>query len=1038
MKKLFSILVFGMIFMNFAPVFAGQSDYVPVRTGITQTSHPYGLWSSVEFNRFTDDTYLAALRGYGSVVGNYSDERDFVSAKKGTDYADFTDGNYVHTLSGLNVGDRISIFAYLHNNATQYDPNRSPADLAEYERNIARNTQVIFDWTNPQEVTATITANNAIPTAVTDTVSLRFNGNYTIRPINNPTAATTRTVILGDLPACYSYVQRIYFSFEVISNGPTCGNSIIEPPETCDDGNLIDGDGCSSVCQLETPDPNFQIVKTSNKEGLTLTSDDQITYTLTVTNTGPVNLENIVLTDILEDNLTFVSGDPNVTAVGQTVTVDFGTTVLSTGQSISRSFIAQVITNPQGSQLCNVTTGTATRNGTPIQNTSQTICNPLDIYDPNFRIIKSATPVAGSEVTSGTQVTYSILITNTGPEVLNNVIITDTLASNITFVSGDPSVSAAGQVVTITVGDIPISGSVTYDFIVQVNSQVAFCNTAQGTGERNGSTVLGISNEVCHGVPGGGPPGPPGGPPTTPTIGTCTAKQGSAGWQCTPRYPNWDLDDPLYVAYDNCVRIQHNPQSTCLTNWAASKNFVTCGLSIPYTGSYNADTPEVQSQCNVIIPPNPPGCKYCASCFGGMQTIKKEVYDPLSNTWIDDQISVSSHSKIKYKTTLTLGIFDTVNAVITDGKIKFYDFVIPSESGNIWNRMGIITPGWNWISGGSYYEKNLSGAEINSLNSGGLITSIEYEMDSEVAIDKNESNYLKNVTFAVIEYDYYDNTTLTSGHNIVGLAKPNSCNASALSLSEIYQGSTLGDTAEVRVIRPRLETLGGNIGVEVGTQINERLFGIDAKTGGQIITNKTELFDSGNPTREVTDFDTQKTFLENARNDFFNNLKQNAVNDAPFFGKTFKTTPANSGIYFINGDVTISGNFTPTQSSTFILESGNLTISSNFKVQGNNFVAFIVRTGDLIINSAVSELDGIFIVESGEIKSNAISQLPLTISGSLMGNGENLLDNRRFIGTNPEVTVEPAIRVNFDLRLLEQTPPAIEMFLGENWREDVE
>jgi cysteine-rich repeat protein len=30
-----------------------------------------------------------------------------------------------------------------------------------------------------------------------------------------------------------------------------CGNSIVEPPETCDDGNLIGGDGCSMMCQIE-------------------------------------------------------------------------------------------------------------------------------------------------------------------------------------------------------------------------------------------------------------------------------------------------------------------------------------------------------------------------------------------------------------------------------------------------------------------------------------------------------------------------------------------------------------------------------------------------------------------------------------------------------------------------------------------------------------------------------------------------------------------------------------------------------------------
>lgn len=34
---------------------------------------------------------------------------------------------------------------------------------------------------------------------------------------------------------------------------PFCGNRNIEPPETCDDGNQLDGDGCSATCQAEAP-----------------------------------------------------------------------------------------------------------------------------------------------------------------------------------------------------------------------------------------------------------------------------------------------------------------------------------------------------------------------------------------------------------------------------------------------------------------------------------------------------------------------------------------------------------------------------------------------------------------------------------------------------------------------------------------------------------------------------------------------------------------------------------------------------------------
>jgi len=34
-----------------------------------------------------------------------------------------------------------------------------------------------------------------------------------------------------------------------------CGNNVTEPPETCDDGNTEDGDGCSAFCEIETVPP---------------------------------------------------------------------------------------------------------------------------------------------------------------------------------------------------------------------------------------------------------------------------------------------------------------------------------------------------------------------------------------------------------------------------------------------------------------------------------------------------------------------------------------------------------------------------------------------------------------------------------------------------------------------------------------------------------------------------------------------------------------------------------------------------------------
>jgi cysteine-rich repeat protein len=43
------------------------------------------------------------------------------------------------------------------------------------------------------------------------------------------------------------------YTLDVTLSPPTCGDGTLDTPEACDDGNTVDGDGCSSACVLEPP-----------------------------------------------------------------------------------------------------------------------------------------------------------------------------------------------------------------------------------------------------------------------------------------------------------------------------------------------------------------------------------------------------------------------------------------------------------------------------------------------------------------------------------------------------------------------------------------------------------------------------------------------------------------------------------------------------------------------------------------------------------------------------------------------------------------
>jgi uncharacterized repeat protein (TIGR01451 family) len=58
-------------------------------------------------------------------------------------------------------------------------------------------------------------------------------------------------------------------------------------------------------------------------------------------------------------------------------------------------------------------------------------------------------------VTVGDNLTYTITVTNNGPDAAANVVVTDTLPSGVTFVSASPGCVHAAGVVTCNLGTIP-------------------------------------------------------------------------------------------------------------------------------------------------------------------------------------------------------------------------------------------------------------------------------------------------------------------------------------------------------------------------------------------------------------------------------------------------------------------------------------------------------------------------------------------------------------------------------------------------------
>jgi len=224
----------------------------------------------------------------------------------------------------------------------------------------------------------------------------------------------------------------------------------------------------------------------------------------------------------------------------------------------------------------------------------------------------------------------------------------------------------------------------------------------------------------------------------------------------------------------------------------------------------------------------------------------------------------------------------------------------------------------------------------------------------------------------------------------------------------------------VEIVRPFVKvTGGGGIGAK-------NLNGI---TGQREISDDQEII--GNAETQFSDA-------------FFDTFKNFKTGTEKFFGSNFKAVADDSGVYFLK-----KGNLTIDNSSkiekfenpkTFVIENGDLIINSDLKLE-KEIAAFIVRNGNIWIHPDVENIEGIFITENGKIFSSAISQKQLKISGSMMGNARNLLRDRHYIGVpddNGQIKLEPNVIINFDWRMLENTPPALEQFLGSDWGQPAE
>ncbi|NJN96086.1 MAG: DUF11 domain-containing protein [Anaerolineales bacterium] len=207
------------------------------------------------------------------------------------------------------------------------------------------------------------------------------------------------------------------------------------------------------------------VTKSSVNEGDTpLRPGERITYTITIFNNGDQATTNVTIFDTLPANTTFVPGSIDVLPPSPDWSVGTGS-ILVQGITVTDQALVTVTyavtVNPvvaNGTEIINTASVTSTELADP---TSATVTD-IVVAEADLSLSKSGSP---NPVLVGDSLTYSLTITNAGPSVAANVVVTDTLPSTVSF-GAAPGCNESGGVVTCAVGTLNSGASETVTLVV--------------------------------------------------------------------------------------------------------------------------------------------------------------------------------------------------------------------------------------------------------------------------------------------------------------------------------------------------------------------------------------------------------------------------------------------------------------------------------------------------------------------------------------------------------------------------------------------
>lgn len=168
--------------------------------------------------------------------------------------------------------------------------------------------------------------------------------------------------------------------------------------------------------------------------GTSVAPGQTFTYRITVTNAGPSAAQSVTATDTLPGPLHFVSSPQGCTAAGQVVTCT--QPLLAPGATATFDLLVQLDAGyvGNGSDIGNIATATTTTpDPNPTNNTTPQVPPPPFVVGSADLTVDKSGPVGS--VPAGGEITYTLVVTNQGPNAATDVVVEDPTPSGLTFIA---------------------------------------------------------------------------------------------------------------------------------------------------------------------------------------------------------------------------------------------------------------------------------------------------------------------------------------------------------------------------------------------------------------------------------------------------------------------------------------------------------------------------------------------------------------------------------------------------------------------------